>query len=334
MLLCPLVERRKKTTSTKPNPSDRPLPYIALYQSYREHLSLLSFEQTGRVIMALYAHAAGEEPPTLDGASAMCYSFMRAGYDRDRASYVEKCRQNRANAAKAHCKRPKPPPAAENALPDAPPDDPSPVSDADRPDGRISPQTTPEPPAAGPPIFLDSSSHYQDTDSAIMKAKATHRRPSLPTATDGIPSHAKEKKKEKEKEKKNTKEKNSPPPVPPEGEVPGGWTQAPDYDREVGDRDGQTVSYAEFVRLTEKEHAALVARYGEADTALLIQILDNYKGASGRTYRSDYRAILSWVVKRLPEERAVQKEGASAAGYDWSMAEEILRYQNEHPDAF
>ena len=319
--------------------------------------------------MALYAHAAGEEPPTLDGASAMCYSFMRAGYDRDRASYVEKCRQNRANAAKAHCKRPKPPPAAENALPsegivkntssnagnapwdglqnagnagnaaenalpDAPPDDPSPVSDADRPDGRISPQTTPEPPAAGPPIFLDSSSHYQDTDSAIMKAKATHRRPSLPTATDGIPSHAKEKKKEKEKEKKNTKEKNSPPPVPPEGEVPGGWTQAPDCDREVGDRDGQTVSYAEFVRLTEKEHAALVARYGEADTALLIQILDNYKGASGRTYRSDYRAILSWVVKRLPEERAVQKEGASAAGYDWSMAEEILRYQNEHPDAF
>lgn len=319
--------------------------------------------------MALYAHAAGEEPPTLDGAAAMCYSFMRAGYDRDRASYVEKCRQNRANAAKAHSKRPKPPPAAENPLqsegnaestpsnagnapwdgsPNAgnagnaagnvpwvnPPDAPPSVSDADRPDGRISPQTSPEPPAAGPSIFLDPPSHYQDTDSAIMKAKATHRRPSLPTASDGIPSHAKEKKKEKEKEKKNTKEKDSPPPVPPEGEGPGGWTQAADCDREAGGRDGQTVSYAEFVRLTEREHAALVARYGEADTALLIQILDNYKGASGRTYRSDYRAILSWVVKRLPEEKAAQKEGASIAGYDWSMAEEILRYQNEHPDAF
>ena len=31
-------------------------------------------------------------------------------------------------------------------------------------------------------------------------------------------------------------------------------------------------------------------------------VLDNYKGANGKKYKSDYRAILNWVVKRAKEE--------------------------------
>lgn len=46
--------------------------------------------------------------------------------------------------------------------------------------------------------------------------------------------------------------------------------------------------------------------HGPADTERLIEILDNYKGATGKTYKSDYRAILNWVVTRPPgrEEKA------------------------------
>lgn len=60
--------------------------------------------------------------------------------------------------------------------------------------------------------------------------------------------------------------------------------------------------YATYVRMTEKEHAQLVGEYGSSLTDKFIEILDNYKGASGKTYKSDYRAILNWVVKRTRED--------------------------------
>ena len=34
----------------------------------------------------------------------------------------------------------------------------------------------------------------------------------------------------------------------------------------------------------------------------MIEILDNYKGAKGKRYKSDYRAILTWVVDRYNED--------------------------------
>ena len=56
---------------------------------------------------------------------------------------------------------------------------------------------------------------------------------------------------------------------------------------------------AEFVFLLELEYEKLVSDYGTVNTEKLIKELDNYKGASGKTYKSDYRAILSWVVKKV-----------------------------------
>ena len=35
------------------------------------------------------------------------------------------------------------------------------------------------------------------------------------------------------------------------------------------------------------------------DTDELIRVLDNYKGSSGKKYKSDYRAILTWTVERV-----------------------------------
>ena len=52
------------------------------------------------------------------------------------------------------------------------------------------------------------------------------------------------------------------------------------------------------------QHEKLLASYGRADTAKLIEILDNYKGSTGKVYRDDYRAILSWCVRRLEEDKA------------------------------
>jgi hypothetical protein len=48
-----------------------------------------------------------------------------------------------------------------------------------------------------------------------------------------------------------------------------------------------------------------VARLGnEERVRRCIEILDNYKGAKGKKYRSDYRAILCWVIDKLEEEEA------------------------------
>ena len=63
------------------------------------------------------------------------------------------------------------------------------------------------------------------------------------------------------------------------------------------------IKYADFVSLTNAEYEALVAKLGEDGAKRCIEILDNYKGAKGKKYKSDYRAILNWVVERYEEEQ-------------------------------
>lgn len=60
--------------------------------------------------------------------------------------------------------------------------------------------------------------------------------------------------------------------------------------------------YAEFVQLTRDEYQKLSTDHGEDGAKRMIQILDNYKGAMGKRYKSDYRAILNWVIDRYNEE--------------------------------
>jgi hypothetical protein len=67
--------------------------------------------------------------------------------------------------------------------------------------------------------------------------------------------------------------------------------------------------YAEFVSMTNDEHSSLVTELGEQGARRCIEILDNYKGSSGKTYKSDYRAILNWVIKRYEEERQKPQPG-------------------------
>jgi hypothetical protein len=67
------------------------------------------------------------------------------------------------------------------------------------------------------------------------------------------------------------------------------------------------VQYAEFVHLTSEEYEKLVNQYGQEMTARCIDILNNYKGASGKKYKSDYMATLNWVVDRATENRRDRK---------------------------
>lgn len=64
--------------------------------------------------------------------------------------------------------------------------------------------------------------------------------------------------------------------------------------------------YADFVTMTEEEYNKLVGKYGREFTNECITVLDNYKGANGKKYKNDYRAILNWVVKRVEQEGKVK----------------------------
>ena len=64
--------------------------------------------------------------------------------------------------------------------------------------------------------------------------------------------------------------------------------------------------YAECVSLTRDEYAKLCEKYGEDAAKRMIEILDNYKGSTGKKYKSDYKAILNWVVDKYGEETRKQ----------------------------
>lgn len=87
----------------------------------------------------------------------------------------------------------------------------------------------------------------------------------------------------------------------------------------------QKIKFAEFVSLKQKEYDTLFKKHGKDNTQRLIEILDNYKGSSGKTYASDYRAILNWVEQRLNEEktkdRSLNNKKQLEQSHDYDMTE-------------
>lgn len=65
--------------------------------------------------------------------------------------------------------------------------------------------------------------------------------------------------------------------------------------------------YSDYVTLTRDEYMKLVVEHSEEGAKRMIEILSNYKGSKGKKYKSDYLAILNWVVGRYNEE--IQKNG-------------------------
>lgn len=61
--------------------------------------------------------------------------------------------------------------------------------------------------------------------------------------------------------------------------------------------------YADGVTMTLKEYENLCKKVGSVEGAKrCIEILSNYKLANGKKYKSDYHAILNWVISRYKEE--------------------------------
>ncbi len=61
--------------------------------------------------------------------------------------------------------------------------------------------------------------------------------------------------------------------------------------------------YSENVQLTEIEYQKLVDEHGQDFADECVSTLCNYKGASGKKYKSDYKAILTWVIDKVKERR-------------------------------
>lgn len=65
----------------------------------------------------------------------------------------------------------------------------------------------------------------------------------------------------------------------------------------------QKKRYAEFVLMTEDEYKKLKDAHGEDGAKWMVKKLDDYKAARGMTYKSDYRAILNWVVPEYQKQK-------------------------------
>lgn len=63
------------------------------------------------------------------------------------------------------------------------------------------------------------------------------------------------------------------------------------------------IKFAEFVALAQQEHETLISEYGEDVVAWCINKLNNYKGSSGKKYKSDYLTIRGWVIDSYYEEQ-------------------------------
>jgi membrane-associated HD superfamily phosphohydrolase len=72
----------------------------------------------------------------------------------------------------------------------------------------------------------------------------------------------------------------------------------------VNDNEGKEKKnkYADFVSMLPAEYGKLILNHGIDNTKTLIEILNNYKGANGKKYKSDYLAILNWVIDRAKKD--------------------------------
>jgi hypothetical protein len=74
----------------------------------------------------------------------------------------------------------------------------------------------------------------------------------------------------------------------------------------VNDNKEKKKEYAKFVSMLPEEYEKLISNHGERNTKTLIEILNNYKGSNGKKYKSDYLAILNWVVDKAKRDKKLE----------------------------
>lgn len=93
-------------------------------------------------------------------------------------------------------------------------------------------------------------------------------------------------------------------------------------DKEKSRVEERYVTVAENVKLRDDEYEKLLVHFGGSSEALkrAIDILDNYKGSSGKRYKSDYRTILGWVTDKIKKEGGGAINSAGGAKHSGSKA--------------
>lgn len=81
------------------------------------------------------------------------------------------------------------------------------------------------------------------------------------------------------------------------------------------------LQFAETVWLKEAEYNKLLEKHGLSKTNKFIEKLNSYKKQKGKTYKSDYDAILNWVVQAILDDevrelkREKEKNAINRSGY-------------------
>lgn len=94
-----------------------------------------------------------------------------------------------------------------------------------------------------------------------------------------------------------------------------------------GKKEEEKIHFAEFVSMTNAEYDKLVSTYGKDFADQCIKKLDDYKGSSGKTYKSDYRAIGSWVVDEVKKKQS--SSNAKGGMNDFKQLWEEARLEDE-----
>ena len=101
-----------------------------------------------------------------------------------------------------------------------------------------------------------------------------------------------------------------------------------------GKKEEEKIHFAEFVSMTNAEYEKLVSTYGKEFADQCIYTLDNYKGSKGKTYKSDYRAILSWVVEKVEQTSKTKKNGMNDFKELWEEANNEQNRNNTSNNSF
>lgn len=71
-----------------------------LRHDFFPQIKMLSMEQRGQLLTAIYAYATEEELPEMDQLTTLCFGFIRSSLDANASKYFTKCEQNRVNGQK------------------------------------------------------------------------------------------------------------------------------------------------------------------------------------------------------------------------------------------
>jgi hypothetical protein len=75
-----------------------------------------------------------------------------------------------------------------------------------------------------------------------------------------------------------------------------------DNDKDKDKKKEKKTKYADFVSMPPDDYDKLILEHGAKNTKIFIEILNNYKGSTGKKYKSDYLTILNWVIDKAKKE--------------------------------